>query len=515
MVQSHFHARNPATGEALEPAFAEASGAAVDAACRRAEAAFHPYAALEPGRRASFLRAIGEGIMSLGGALVERVQAETALPVARIESECSRTVGQLNLFADWIEDGSWVGARIDRAQPDRKPLPRPDLRRMLHPLGAVAVFGASNFPLAFSVAGGDTASALAAGCAVVVKAHPAHPGTSELVAAAIGNAMLRTDMPDGVFGMVHGASPAVGAALVEHPAIRAVAFTGSLRAGRALFDAATRRPDPIPFYGELGSANPVFVLPCAMEARGDEIAAGLVASMTLGSGQFCTSPGLAIVSGSEASAAFVHRVEQLTGAAPAGTMVHSGIKAAFDADIAQVAALEGVTLAAQGPLPPSDAGSGVRPSLFVADGATYLRHERLGDEIYGPATVAVTCSSRDQVLEIARSLHGHLAVTIQATDADLADYADLIDVLRSKAGRVIVNGFPTGVEVAHAMHHGGPYPAATDPRATSVGTAAIERFARPVCYQGFPDRALPSELRRANPRRIWRLVDGSPTRDPA
>ena len=515
MVQSHFHARNPATGEALEPAFFEASRAAVDAACRRAEVAFHRYSALEPSRRASFLRAIGAGIMGLGGALVERVHSETALPVARIESERGRTVGQLNLFADWIEDGTWVGARIDRAQPDRKPLPRPDLRRMLHPLGPVGVFGASNFPLAFSVAGGDTASALAAGCTVVVKAHPAHPGTSELVAAAIGDAVQRTGMPDGVFGLVHGASPAVGIALVEHPAIRAVAFTGSLRAGRALFDAATRRPDPIPFYGELGSANPVFVLPSAMKARAEEIAAGLVASMTLGSGQFCTSPGVAIVDGSEASAAFVDRVGQPTGGGAPGHHGPQRIKAAFEADIAQVSALEGVTLAAQGPPPPSDAGSGVRPSLFVADGATYLRHERLADEIYGPATVAVACSSRDQVLEIARSLHGHLTATVHAADADLADYADLIDVLRSKAGRVIVNGFPTGVEVAHAMHHGGPYPAATDPRATSVGTAAIERFARPVCYQGFPDPALPAELRGSNPRKIWRLVDGKLTKDEA
>jgi NADP-dependent aldehyde dehydrogenase len=510
-----FRARNPATGETLEGEFREASPGEIDAAARGAERAFDSFAALGPSRRAEFLRAVAQKILGLGDRLLERAAAETALPLARLEGERARTVSQALLFADLIEEGSWVGARIDRAVPDRKPQPRPDLRRMLVPLGPVAVFGASNFPLAFSVAGGDTISALAAGCPVVVKAHPAHPGTSDLVASAVRGAARETGMPEGVFGMVHGTSPEVGITLVTHPAIRAVGFTGSLAAGRTLFDAAALRPEPIPVFAEMGSANPVFVLPGAIAERSSAIAKGLAASVTLGAGQFCTNPGLVFVVDSPAASSFLEETGGCLAAMAPGTMVHAGIKAAYDREIGQVARLKGVSIGARA------AGSGAHPDteapamMLLTDAHGWASHPRLGDEIYGPATLAVRCASRPEMLELARGLHGHLTATIQGNEKDLAEYGELVAILRKRVGRLVFNGFPTGVEVCAAMQHGGPYPATTDARSTSVGTAAIERFARPVCYQDFPQSALPEELRDPNPRGIWRLVDGNLTRDPA
>ena len=443
---------------------------------------------------------------------MSRAQAETALPAPRLTGERGRTVGQLGLFADVVDEGSWVGARIDRAQPDRQPAPRPDLRRMLVPLGPVAVFGASNFPLAFSVAGGDTASALAAGCTVVVKAHPAHPGTSDLVARAIGAAAERTGIPSGVFGMVQGASTAIGLALVEHPLIRAVGFTGSLRGGRALFDAAARRPHPIPVYAEMGSSNPVFILPRALLARGDAIAKGLVASVTLGVGQFCTNPGLTVVERSDAAEAFARATGALVADAPVGTVVNAGIKAAYAEGLAQRAGLQGVTLAAQASAS-GGPGAAAPAALLVTDAPTFAKEPSLHEELYGPATLLVQCGSKAEVLALARSLEGHLTATVHGDGADLTEYAELFEVLRSKVGRIVVNGYPTGVEVGHAMHHGGPYPATTDARATSVGSAAIERFARPVCFQDVPEALLPEELRAQNPRGVWRLLDGRLTKD--
>ena len=406
-----------------------------------------------------------------------------------------------------------MDARIDRALPDREPLPRPDLRRMLIPLGPVAVFGASNFPLAFSVAGGDTVSALAAGCPVVVKAHPAHPGTSELAARAILAAAEETGMPDGIFSMVQGPSPDVGQALVSHPAIQAVAFTGSFRGGRALFDTAARRDQPIPVFAEMGSANPVFVLPEALATRGEEIAKALAASVTLGCGQFCTSPGLILVPRSPEADAFLDGLGRLLGEAPAGTMVHAGIKSAYDAELETVASLPGVTLAARstatGPQPATQA----QAALLQADLATWVAQPRLREEIYGPATLAVRCGTPADLLQAARALGGHLTATVHATEGDLSENPALLPLLARKAGRVLLGGVPTGVEVAPAMHHGGPWPATTDARATSVGTAAILRFARPVCFQSVPEAALPDELKGANPRGIWRLVDSQPTRE--
>jgi len=509
---SRFRALDPAKGEALDPSFAEATPAEVDAAARAAEAAFEPYAAVAPSRRAAFLRQIAEELVALGDALLERAQVETALPRPRLEGERARTANQARLFADLIDEGSWVDARIDPAQPDRKPLPKPDLRRMLVPLGPVAVFGASNFPLAFSVAGGDTVSALAAGCPVVVKAHPAHPGTSEHAARAILAAAHATGMPDGVFSMVHGPSPAVGQALVGHAAIQAVGFTGSFGGGKALLDAAALRPQPIPLFAEMGSANPVFVLPEALTTRGEEIAKALAASVTLGSGQFCTNPGLTFVAAPAEN--FLERLGALLAESPAGTMVHAGIKQAYDAALAATAALPGVTLAARASTRGASPTSEALAALLVTDATAFATQERLGEEIYGPVTVAVRCGSKDELLAAARGLRGHLVATLHATERDLAENTELLRVLTHKAGRIVLNGMPTGVEVTHAIHHGGPWPATSDPRATSVGTAAILRFARPVCFQDVPEAALPDELRDANPRGIWRMLDGRLTREP-
>jgi 2,5-dioxopentanoate dehydrogenase len=497
-VRASIRGRNPATGELLEGEFLEASVADIDAAARAADRAFDPYAALTASRRAEFLRAIAQQLLALGDRLLER----------------ARTASQALLFAEYIEEGSWVDARIDRAGPDRKPQPRPDIRRMRVPIGPVAVFGASNFPLAFSVAGGDTVSALAAGCPVVVKAHPAHPGTSDLAASAIRTAARETRMPEGVFSMVHGSSPEVGLTLVTHPLIRAAAFTGSLNAGRTLYDAAAMRPEPIPVYAEMGSSNPVFVLPGALAERGDAIAAALAASVTLGAGQFCTNPGLTVVVDSPVASAFLKTAGEKLGAAPAGTTVHAGIKAAYDEGLAEIARLPGVSVAARAQGAGAHPHTEVHAALLMTDDRVYARHPRLSAELYGPATLAVRCASRHELLAFARRLSGHLTATIHGTEKDLAEYAELVGILRRKVGRIVFNGFPTGVEVGHAMHHGGPYPATTDSRETSVGSAAIFRFARPVCYQDFPQGSLPEELQDANPRGIWRLVDGAYTREP-
>lgn len=508
-----FTALDPETGSELQPAFAEATAAEVAAAAEKARTAAAPFADLDADLRAAFLDAIGDQVLSLGDELLERTRSETALPRPRLEGERGRTVGQLHMFAELLREGSWVEARIDRAQPEREPLPKPDLRRMLMPLGPAAVFGASNFPLAFSVAGGDTASALAAGCPVVAKAHPAHPGTSELVARAILQAAAETGMPEGVFSLVHGLSHQVGEALVTQPAIRAVGFTGSFRGGKALFDLACRRPEPIPVFAEMGSSNPVFVLPEALAERGGAIAEGLAASVTLGGGQFCTNPGLAVVQRGAAADSFVERAATLLGEAGACTMVHPGIKSSYAAALDELAALEGVAIVARSTTSGSWAETTAPPALLATDGATYRRQARLREELYGPATVIVSCGSRQELLDLARSLDGHLTATIHATEEDLREYHELLAVLRGKVGRLILNGFPTGVEVCPSMHHGGPFPATTDPRTTSVGTAAIQRFSRPICYQSFPQEALPAELRDDNPRRIWRLVDGQLSRD--
>jgi NADP-dependent aldehyde dehydrogenase len=507
-----FPAFAPALGKSIEPQFEGATAEQVNQALEAAEAAFHEYRQIAPERRASFLEKIADEILALGDTLIERAHLETGLLKDRLTGERGRTVNQLRMFADLIREGSWVDARIDRALPDRQPLPKPDLRRMLVPIGPVVVFGASNFPLAFSVAGGDTASALAAGCPVIVKAHHAHPGTSELVARAITKAVGAAGMPAGVFSLLYGAGREVGIGLVKHPLTRAVGFTGSLSGGRALFDAAASRPDPIPVYAEMGSVNPVFILPGALSERADAIAEGLKNSVTLGVGQFCTCPGLAIGLLDENFARFANKLNGLIATAQPGTMLYPGILQGYEEGVKRLSEIEGLQTT-QSQIEPDAAKTEARPSVLATNARTFLRHQELSEEVFGPSTVIVSCDSREEMERIAHNLVGHLTATIHGTAEDIRDYAWLVSILENKAGRLVFNGFPTGVEVCASMHHGGPYPAMTDYRSTSVGTAAIERFVRPVCYQNFPPEALPVELQNTNRRRIWRLVDNQFTKD--
>ena len=502
-----FEAVNPATGETLPTRFHLATDAEIDRAVRAADAAFSAYRALPAERRAAFLERIADEIVALGDDLLERAHRETALPLARLTGERARTVGQLRLFAEVVREGSWVEARIDRALPERQPLPRPDLRRMLIPLGPVAVFGASNFPFAFSVAGGDTASALAAGCPVVVKAHPAHPGTSEMTAQAVRAAASALSMPDGVFSLLYG-QQAVGLGLVRHPSLQAVGFTGSLAAGRALFDAAAARPRPIPVYAEMGSVNPVFLLPGALDARGRTIAEGFAQSVTLGVGQFCTNPGLAFGLSSPALDRFVESAAAKIAATAPAVMLYPALAETFGDGVARLGGTAGVRAAGRaesGAAPPDRL---VGAAVFTTDAATFARTPTLAEEVFGPSSLIVQAGTPDELEILARSLEGQLTATVHGTPEDLKKYARLIRVLETKVGRLVFNGFPTGVEVSPAMQHGGPYPATTDSRTTSVGTAALGRFARPLCYQDFPQETLPPELQDANPRDVWRLVDG-------
>ncbi len=509
-----FQAVDPADGAVLEPVFHEASPAEMDEALALAASAFESGALHEPSRRAALLRALADEIQREAAGIVQRAMAETGLPQARLEGECQRTTLQARLFASVVEEGSWVEARIDRGDPSRKPIPKPDLRRMLVPLGPVAVFGASNFPLAFSVAGGDTVSALAAGCPVVVKAHPAHPGTSELVARAVLRAVVQTALPGGVFSLVQGQTEQCGLYLVRHPQVRAVGFTGSLRGGRALFDAACSRPEPIPVYAEMGSVNPVFVLPEAMRLRPDEVARGLFQSFTLGVGQFCTKPGLVFVCEGPGLEVFLGTLRSLVAAAAPGTMLHAGICAAFRRSSTRLVEFPPVELVAGWP---DDAGLGVTragPLVASVSVGTFAENPWLAEEVFGPLVLLVRCPGPAEMESAARRLPGQLTATVHAAADEAARYPELLSRLRALAGRLIFNGFPTGVEVGHAMQHGGPYPATTDARMTSVGSAAIQRFARPVCYQNWPEELLPPELRSDNPRGIWRLLDGGFSREP-
>lgn len=493
------------------PNFPDATSEQIAAAAEAAQSAFHTYAQTSPELRAQFLDAIADSVHE-APALLETAAQESALPMPRLEGERARTVGQLRMFASLLREGSWVDARIDCAQPERKPLPKPDLRRMLQPLGPVAVFGASNFPLAFSVAGGDTASALAAGNPVVVKAHPAHPATSEIAAQAIRDAASRCGLPEGVFSMVHGSSPKVSVALVQHPAITAVGFTGSLKAGRALFDAAAGRPDPIPVFAEMGSLNPMFLLPDAVVQRGETIAQGLATSVTLGVGQFCTKPGLVFaVRGKELEAFKEHLSAQLN-AASAGTMLHVGIARAFQESCSHLQAFPEFKVFANGSPSGTEREAGAMGACVSYE--DFLKRPELTEEVFGPFVLLVECPDEKSLLQAAGSLNGQLTATVHSDVPDSPLVHELMQCLSHRAGRLILNGFPTGVEVCPSMHHGGPYPSTTDARYTSVGTAAIFRFARPVSYQNFPQALLPDALKDNNPLHITRLVDGKLSTQP-
>jgi len=504
-----FHAVNPQTGEALEPAYHSASKAEADAAAKLAAEAFETYSRTPGKARAAFLRRCADALDRHKDEIAQRAHLETALPLPRLTGEVARTTGQLRLFATLIEDGSWVEARIDPAIPARQPLPRVDLRSMLRPLGPVVVFGSSNFPIAFSVAGGDTASALAAGCPVIVKAHQAHPGTGEMIASLMVESVAAAGLPSGTFSALFGPGSDVGATLVQHPLVRAVGFTGSLGGGRALMDLCAARPHPIPCFTEMSSGNPVFVLPSALRKGTAELAKNLYGSFTLGAGQFCTKPGIVYVPDAPESPSFMEELRTLVEQSQPFTLLTAGIARSYASGTA--ARAQQISLAAAAATVSSAASShACNAQVFKVCLDQLLGEPALADEIFGPYTLLVCCETTADYLRAARALDGHLTATILGDEDDLAMHRELVQVLQEKAGRLIVNGFPTGVEVTHAMVHGGPYPATSDSRFTSVGTQAIYRFARPVCFQNFPQSLLPSELQDSNPLGIRRLRDGKP-----
>ncbi|MFJ3107480.1 aldehyde dehydrogenase (NADP(+)) [Pseudomonas putida] len=496
------------TGEPLPYAFHQATGDEVEAAVQAAEAAYPAYRSTRPALRAAFLDAIADELDALGDDFIQHVMRETALPEARIRGERSRTSNQLRLFAEVVRRGDFYAARIDRALPQRTPLPRPDLRQYRIGVGPVAVFGASNFPLAFSTAGGDTASALAAGCPVVFKAHSGHMLTAAHVAAAIDRAVASSGMPAGVFNLIYGAG--VGEALVKHPAIQAVGFTGSLRGGRALCDMAAARPQPIPVFAEMSSINPVIVLPQALQARGEQVAGELAASVVVGCGQFCTNPGLVVGIRSAQFERFVQTLLARMADQGPQTMLNAGTLRSYQNGVQHLLAHPGIQHLAGQP----QTGNQAQPQLFKADVSLLLNGDPLlQEEVFGPTTVVVEVADAQQLTEALRHLQGQLTATLIAEPDDLVAFASLVPLLERKAGRLLLNGYPTGVEVSDAMVHGGPYPATSDARGTSVGTLAIDRFLRPVCFQNYPDALLPDALKNANPLGIVRLLDGVSSRE--
>ena len=509
---TRFTSVDPGTGEALRPDFSSAGPEAVDAACALAEAAFPTYAAITPERRGAFLDAAAQAILDIGDELIVRAMQESGLPRARLEGERARTVGQLRLFASVVRQGDWLDATIDPALPDRQPLPRPDLRRMNLPLGPVAVFGASNFPLAFSVAGGDTASALAAGCPVVVKGHPAHPGTGELVARAIAAAVASSSLPAGVFSYLPGETNALGAALVADPRIKAVGFTGSRGGGLALVRIAAARAEPIPVYAEMSSINPVILFPAALAARGPVLAEAFVASLTMGAGQFCTNPGLVIGLDGPDLDAFVAAAGKVLEGSKSSTMLTPGIHAAFEKGVGALAGHDAVRTVARG-----CAGDGANQAvgaLFETSAEQFLADSALGNEVFGASSIVVRCRDTAELAKVVTGLEGQLTATIQIDPADEPAAAEILPLLAQRVGRILANGWPTGVEVAHAMVHGGPFPATSDSRTTSVGSKAIERFLRPVCFQNLPASLIPAAIGDANEWGIARRIDGQREESP-
>lgn len=497
-----FNSFEVATGNKLETVFYEATEDEIDAAVTIAANAFGTYKNKSGKEKAVFLECIATEIEALGEVLIATASAETGLPIARITGERGRTTGQLRLFATMIAKGNWIHAIIDTAQPDRKPLPRADIRQMQLAVGPVAVFGASNFPLAFSVAGGDTVSALAAGCPVVFKAHPAHPATCELVGGAIVNAAIKCNMPVGVFSLLHGKSNAVGEALVKQAAIKAVGFTGSFRGGKALYDIAVKRAEPIPVYAEMSSVNPVVFLPEILKEKPSGLAESFAASIVMGAGQFCTNPGVFLLLKNESTDAFINFLKDALLAKPPVLMLTAGINNAYCNGIATQRQTKG----SQG-LTPFD-GTNPQPHLLQTNVQEVMSNPHLLEEVFGPSTVAIVADDMEALISCCKQMQGQLTATIHGTENELAKAGLLIDALQAKAGRLVINGFPTGVEVCHAMVHGGPFPATTDTRTTSVGTQAIYRFTRPVCYQDFPEFLLPEELKNANPLKIARMVNG-------
>ncbi len=484
-----FTAINATTGKPLDHKFFEATKEEVDTAVTAAYNAFKPFKQISHADRATFLRTIATEIEALGEDLMETASVETGLGLERLRGERGRTMNQLNAFAKFIEDDGWVKPIIDTADPERKPLPKPDLRQMQIPLGPVGVFGASNFPLAFSVAGGDTASALAAGCPVVFKAHPAHPATCEMVSMAILKAIEKTKMPTGVFSLIHGKSNMVGSTLVTHPLIKAVAFTGSFKGGKALYDLATKRPEPVPVYAEMGSVNPVIILSSIVNEKSEVTAKQLAGSITLGSGQFCTNPGLLVMKQESGTDTFLEKLSHELSAVQPMTMLTPVIRQSYVDGIKHQRKVQGATALT------NDPGEQVIPHLLKIKASDALSKREVLEEVFGPSSVAVISNNVDELIAFCNELDGQLTATLLGSEEDLSNAKELIDVLVSKVGRLVINGYPTGVEVSPAMVHGGPFPATTDSRTTSVGITAIYRFTRPVCFQNFPASLLPKELR--------------------
>ena len=502
-----FTAIDPATGAVFSQSFSSADTDAVADAAVLAEDAFPGFAATEPAKRAALLEAIADAIIAIGDNLIVQAMTESGLPRVRLEGERGRTVGQLRLFAQVVRQGDWLDATIDPALPDRTPLPRPDIRRVNVPVGPVAVFGASNFPLAFSVAGGDTASALAAGCPVIVKGHPAHPGTGELVARAIVAAVAACGLPAGIFSYLPGETNSLGAALVSDPRVKAVGFTGSRGGGVALMRIAAARAEPIPVYAEMSSINPVILFPAALAARGESLATGFVQSLTMGSGQFCTNPGLILAVDSPALDAFVVAAGKALAESAGTTMLTPGIHDSFEKGVAALGNHASVRAVTRG-----SAGEGCNQAvgaLFETDAQSFLADSALGHEVFGSSSIIVRCRDLAEVGRVIAGLEGQLTATLQIDPADEADAAALVPVITRRVGRILANGWPTGVEVCHAMVHGGPYPATSDGRTTSVGALAIERFLRPVAFQNLPQALLPEAIQDSNPWGVARRLDGN------
>lgn len=507
-----FYASNPSTAEKLEPGFPEGTSEHVETAVSEA-LKVHEQRHLFPEEvRIRLLKTIARNLQEMLPQIQQRGVLETGLPEGRFEAEMGRTCQQLLSFAETVESGFFREPVLQSADPDRSPLPRPDLRRRMIPLGPIAVFGASNFPLAFGVAGGDTASAFAAGCPVVAKGHPAHPGVCELVGKAISSAVAESGLPKGTFSLIHGESHEVGVGLTSHPGIAAVGFTGSQAGGLALWRLAAQREVPIPVFAEMGSANPVFVLPEAIAERGNDIATGLAASVLLGVGQFCTCPGILVMVRDGNSESFRTALSRELLQGPAGTMLHQGIHAGYQKGLEEIAQRNGVQLVGKGP-----SGSGAcdaEAGLLATEARRFIEDPQLQDEIFGPSTLLVECDDIDQLHQVASVLEGQLTATIHATEKELAENLTLLDRLEDRVGRIVLNGFPTGVEVGEAMHHGGPWPSTTDGRWTSVGMTALERFQRPVCWQGFPEKLLPEDLRSEKNSDKFYMTDGEWHRGP-
>ncbi len=503
-----FRAANPATGELFPELFHLATANEADTIALKAVAAFKIYSQKSGEEKAIFLEAIAEEIMALGDDLINRAMAESGLPAARLAGERGRTTGQLKMFAQLLREGSWVNACIDSAIPDRQPLPKPDLRRIMVPLGPVMVFGASNFPFAYSAAGGDTASALAAGCPVVVKAHPSHPGTDEMVSHAIISAAKKTNMPDGVFSMLV-CDEAVAIKLVTDPVIKAIGFTGSRNGGMAIFNAAVNRAEPIPVYAEMSAVNPVIFMPDAIASNANTIAQGLVASVTMGVGQFCTNPGLVFIVHDDNAAGFLNSLSEGFKNAMPGTMLSTNICTNYYHGIDQLKNAGAVTALAHSNTTADAAKTEAAPYVFTVMQKDFIANKQLSHEVFGPATLIVLCKNVDEICEVLKDMEGQLTATVHATTADENQIQPVIDLMKEKAGRIIFGGFPTGVEVCDAMVHGGPFPSTTDGSSTSVGSAAIQRFVRPVAYQNFPQHLLPDALKDNNPLHILRMINGA------